>query len=107
MQGNSVRQQKNIARQMGYDPDAVYDPNTGKSIPLDIGLTAPAAVFTNQGVPMTQGKYGPPPVTTDADAVQSEGKVEFNQPTHRSESANAPFPGKHGDPYAGFGSGGK
>jgi hypothetical protein len=103
MQGRSEKQQKMIARGSGIEPDSIYDPSTGTWTPLDAALTAPAEVFLNQGVPMTNGRYSPPVIGPSAIESHPEGKVEFNSPTRRSESRNAPFPGKHGDPYAGKG----
>jgi hypothetical protein len=98
LQGQFVKNQKDLVRQMGWEPDAIYDPTTGKSVPLDAALAADAELFTNQGVPATRGKYG---ALTDGDgAIESypEGKVEFNSPVRRSETLNAPFPGRKSDP---------
>ena len=103
MQGNSVRIQKNIARTLGWEPDAVYDPNTGKSIPLDRGLVAPAAILSNQGVPMTKGNYPQAADGFDVTIGTGEPKADFNSPKRRSESLNAPFPRRGGDPNAGKG----
>ena len=103
MQGKSEMQQKMIARGSGIEPDSIYDPATGKYVPLDPLLTAPAAVFTNQGVPMTEGKYSPPMIGVSEIESHPEGAVQFNVPNRRSESVNAPVPGKHGDPFAGKG----
>jgi hypothetical protein len=106
MQGMATKTQKDIARQMGYDPDGVYDPATGKYIPLEEGLVAPAAIFTNQGVPMTRSKYGPPIIGSSEIESHPEGSVDFNHPTPRNEFNNAPIPGRKGDPYAGKSAGG-
>jgi hypothetical protein len=107
MQGHDVKSQKIIARGKGWEPDSLWNPETGKYEPLDAGLTAPAEIFTNQGVPMTKDVYGPPMIGSSAIDAQPEGEVLFNHPTPRNLTNNAPVPGKHGDPYAGFNSGGK
>jgi len=100
MQGDQSKALKTIARGKGWEPDAVYDPATGKSVPIDDGLVADAAIFTNQGVPMTRGKY-----TEKADGydVNPGAGEAFNSPKMRSETSNAPFKGANGDPYAGKG----
>jgi hypothetical protein len=104
MQGQAVSSQKIIARNKGWDPDTIYDPTTGESTPIDANFVAPAAVFTNQGVPMTKGAFGPPP-NGESSAIMSEMErpVDFVYPTPRSESANAPFKGRGGNPNAGKG----
>jgi hypothetical protein len=103
MQGKSIMLQKSLVRTMGIEPDAIYDPATGKSTPIDAYMTQPAQVFVNQGVPMTEGVYSPPMIGPSAIESIAEGGVQFNAPKTRSESNNAPFPGKHGDPFAGMG----
>jgi hypothetical protein len=104
MQGQTEKAQKTIARGKGWEPDAVYDPATGKSIPLDSGLVAESAIFTNQGVPMTKGAYPHQADGYDVSIGAGEPATTFNSPKRRSEGNNAPVPGKHGDPYAGKGS---
>jgi hypothetical protein len=103
MQGDQSKALKTVARGKGWNPDSVYDPKTGGYTPLDEGLTADQAIFTNQGVPMTKDKYGPPMLGSSAIEAHPEGPVAFNHPTPRSLTNNAPVPGKHGDPYAGKG----
>jgi hypothetical protein len=105
MQGQQVSSQKIIAKGNGWDPDSIYDSKTGTWTPIDAHFVAPAEVFTNQGVPMTQGAYGPPP-NGESSAImkEMEGPVDFKYPTPRSESSNAPFPKRGGDPNAGKGS---
>jgi hypothetical protein len=99
VQGQFIKNQKDLVRSMGWNPDAILDVNTGKSVPLDAALSADAAVFSNQGVPMTSEKYGDP--LTGSGAIESypEDGVDFKSPTRRSESGNAPFPGRRGNPY--------
>jgi hypothetical protein len=99
--GQADKNQKDLVRSMGWEPDAIYDTKTGKTVPIDAALTTDAAVFTNQGVPMTSGRYADGGGDLDPGG-QPEGKVEFNTPTHRSEENNAPFKGRSGDPYAGM-----
>jgi hypothetical protein len=106
MQGNVTRIQKAIARSMGIDPDGIYDPATGKMSPLDPNMVMPAQVFTNQGVPMTSGVYGAPILGSSGIISESEGSVQFNSPSRRSESNNAPAPGRSSDPNPGAGKGG-
>jgi hypothetical protein len=101
MQGHNIKSQKIIARGKGWDPDGVYDTTTGKYVPLDEGLVAEAAIFTNQGVPMTKDKYGAPIIGPSAIEAHPEGPVQFNHPTPRNDFNNAPIPGAKGDPYAG------
>jgi hypothetical protein len=102
MQGNVTRIQKAIARSMGIEPDAIYDPATGKSTPLDSNMVLPAQVFVNQGVPMTNGAYSPPILNGSEIVSESEGGVQFNAPSRRSESNNAPAPGRRSNPYPGM-----
>jgi hypothetical protein len=103
MLGKSEMLQKSLVRTMGIEPDAIYDPATGKSQPLDANMVLPAKVFVNQGVPMTEGAYSPPMIGPSAIEAMAEGAVGFDSPQRRSETLNAPVPGKHGDPYAGKG----
>jgi hypothetical protein len=103
MLGKSIMLQKSLVRTMGIEPDAIYDPATGKSQPLDANMVLPAKVFVNQGVPMTEGAYSPPMLGPSAIESMSEGGVQFNAPSRRSESVNAPFPKRRGDPFAGMG----
>ena len=101
MLGQADKNQKDLVRSMGWDPDTIYDTTTGKSVAIDAALTVGASVYTNQGVPMTSGKYVDGGGDLDPSGTP-EGKVEFNTPTRRSETNNAPFPGRSGDPYAGM-----
>jgi hypothetical protein len=103
MQGSQTAAQKTVVRGKGWEPDAIYDPATGKSAPLDEGLVAPAAIFTNQGVPRSRGKYAQLADGYDVSVGAGEPAATFNSPKRRSESGNAPFPKAKGDPYAGLG----
>jgi hypothetical protein len=104
MQGQAVSSQKIIARAKGWDPDAIYDTKTGEYSPIDALFVSPAEVFTNQGVPKTRGAYGPPPNGESSSIMKEmEGPVDFKHPIPRSESSNAPFKGRGGNPYAGLG----
>ena len=101
MLGQQSKAQKEIARGKGWDPDKVFDPKTGTYGPLIEG-SDPSAVFTNQGVPMTKGKY---PQLKDGYDVRSIGadEVDFVSPDWRGEERNDPTPGVKGNPFAGMG----
>jgi hypothetical protein len=103
MQGSQTAAQKTVARAKGWEPDAIYDPATGKSAPLDEGLVAPAEIFTNQGVQKSRGKYAQLADGYDVSIGAGEPAATFNSPVRRSETGNAPFKGAKGNPNAGMG----
>ena len=104
MQGQAVSSQKIIARNNGWDPDTIYNPTTGESTPIDANFVAPAEVYTNQGVPMTRGAFGPPPNGESSNIMaEMEKPVDFKFPAPRSDSSHDKFKGRGGNPYAGKG----
>jgi hypothetical protein len=104
MQGDQTKALKTVSIGKGWNPDIVMDVGTGASVPLDAALSTDAAIFTNQGVPMTKGAYPHQADGYDVSIGAGEPATTFNSPKRRSEGNNAPVPGKHGDPYAGKGS---
>jgi hypothetical protein len=103
MQGDQTKALKTVSIGKGWNPDVIVDVGTGKSAPLDEGLVAPAAIFTNQGVQKSRGKYAQLADGYDVSVGAGEPAATFNSPKRRSESINAPFPKAKGDPYAGLG----
>jgi hypothetical protein len=101
--GDQSKALKTISRGKGWNPDEIVDPKTGATTPIDSGLAGDFTIFTNQGVPMTRGKYPQLADGYDVSIGAGEPATTFNSPKHRSETINAPFPGKHGDPHAGMG----
>jgi hypothetical protein len=100
MLGQQSKAQKEIALGKGWQPDRIFDSKTGTYGPAIEG-SDPSAVFTNQGVPSTQGKY---PQLEDGYDVRNIGpdEVDFNHPTPRSGGNNAPTPKARGDSFPGM-----
>ena len=105
MQGQQQKAQKIIARANGWDPDAVVNPSDGTSVPLADTLAMPAAVFTNQGVPMTYRKFPDQPDGYDVSKGLSpdDEDFKFGDPSREQQEANAKPSRGNGDPFAGMG----
>jgi hypothetical protein len=103
MLGQQSKAQKIVARAKGWDPDLIWDSKTQSYGPPNdaLGTNQESAVFTNQGVPSTQGKY---PQLEDGYDVRNIGpdEVDFNHPTPRSGGNNAPTPKARGDSFPGM-----